>query len=60
MIELEFEKELEKILYKYDEDWVKEPLNSDEVDTLVEHLRNQLDYINGNITYKEYMEKEGK
>lgn len=60
MIELEFEKELEKILYKYDEDWVKEPLNSDEVDILVEHLRNQLDYINGNITYKEYMEKEAK
>ena len=60
MIELEFEKELEKILYKYDEDWVKEPLDSDEVDILVEHLRNQLDYINGNITYKEYMEKEGK
>jgi len=60
MFDLEFENELIEILNKYDKDWVKEPLNSDEVDTLVEHLRNQLDYMNGNITYKEYMEKEGK
>ena len=60
MIELEFEKELMSILDKYDNEWNDEPLNSDEVDVLVEHLRNQLDLINGNITNKEYLEKEGK
>ena len=60
MIELEFEKELMSILDKYDNEWNDEPLNSDDVDVLVEHLRNQLDLINGNITNKEYLEREGK
>lgn len=60
MIELEYEKELMAILDKYANDWTIEPLDSDEVETLIEHLRNQLDLINGNITNKEYLEREGK
>ena len=60
MIELEYEKELMAILDKYANDWTTEPLNSDEVETLIGHLRNQLDLINGNITNKEYLEREGK
>ena len=60
MMVLEFEDELVEILDKYETYWREEPLNSDEVDVLIEHLRNQLDLINGNITNEEYMEKEGK
>ena len=60
MIELEYEKELMAILDKYANDWTTEPLNSDEVETLIGHLRNQLDLINGNITNKEYLEREEK
>lgn len=58
MFNLEFEDELVEILNKYDENWVKEPLNSDEVEVLIGHLRNQLDLINGNITNEEYIQKE--
>lgn len=58
MIELEFEEELYDILDKYDNNWRKEPLDSDEVDKLVEHLRSQLDLINGNITKDEYIGEE--
>ena len=58
---MEFEKQLLEILDIYTEkDWKNEPLDSDEVDKLVEHLRNQLDLINGNITDEEYREKEWK
>lgn len=61
MVELEFENELYKILDIYTEkDWKNEPLNSDEVDNLIEHLRNELNLINGNITNKEYEELESK
>lgn len=60
MIELEYEKELMAILDKYANDWTIEPLDSDEVETLIGHLRNQLDLINGNITNKEYLEREEK
>ena len=62
MFDLEFEDELIEILNKYDEDgnWVKEPLDSDEVEVLIGHLRNQLDLINGNITNEEYLEREYK
>ena len=60
MIELEYEKELMAILDKYANDWTTEPLDSDEVETLIGHLRNQLDLINGNITNKEYLEREEK
>ena len=60
MIELEYEKELMAILDKYANDWTIEPLDSDEVETLIGHLRNQLDLINGNITNKEYLEREGR
>ncbi len=59
MIELEFDEELGRILDKYSENgWKDEPLDGDEVETLVEHLRNQLNYMNGNITYNEYIEME--
>ena len=60
MFELEFESELTEILNKYDKTWKQEPLNSDEVEILTGHLRNQLDLINGNITNKEYLEREEK
>lgn len=59
VFELEFEDELVKILNKYDKSWIKEPLNSDEVEVLIGHLRNQLDLINGNITNDEYLKMEG-
>lgn len=52
---LQFGEELIKILDIYTEkDWRNEPLDSDEVDRLVKHLKNQLDLINGNITKSEY------
>lgn len=52
---MEYEKELIDILNIYSEfTWKKEPLDGDEVDRLVEHLRNQLNLINGNITQEEY------
>lgn len=52
---LQFGEELIKILDIYTEkDWRNEPLDSDEVDKLVKHLKNQLDLINGNITKSEY------
>lgn len=60
--ELEFENELIAILDKYDEGngetWKETPLDGDEVDTLVEHLRNQLNLLNGNITKEEYIKLE--
>lgn len=53
--EMEFEKELISILDIYTEKtWEIEPLDGDEVDMLIEHLRNRLNLINGNITQKEY------
>ena len=62
MVELEFEEELYKILDRYTKDnpWTDEPLDGDEVETLVKHLRNQLNLINGNITNDEYLELEEK
>lgn len=53
--EMEFEKELISILDIYTEKtWKTEPLDGDEIDMLIEHLRNRLNLINGNITQKEY------
>lgn len=52
---LEFSKNLAEILDIYtDKEWRDEPLDSDEVAKLTEHLRNKLDLINGNITNSEY------
>ena len=49
------EKELIAILDIYTEEkWLVEPLDGDEVDVLVEHLRNRLNLLNGNITQAEY------
>ena len=59
--ELQFGEELQKILNIYtDNGWTDEPLDGDEVDNLVEHIRNQLNLINGNITEKEYKKLEEK
>lgn len=58
MKELEFENELISILDKYDDNWGDEPLDGDEVDVLAEHLRNMLNYINGNIMQDEYLKLE--
>lgn len=56
--DLQFYDELEQILNIYtDDEWENEPLDSDEVDDLIEILRNQLNLINGNITTKEYLER---
>lgn len=57
---MEFEKQLIEILDIYAPGWYEdnEPLDGDEVDILVEHLRNRLNLINGNITQKEYEELE--
>ena len=59
-MDLEFEEELYKILDKYtqDDSWTETPLDGDEVDKLTEHIRNQLNLINGNITNEEYLELE--
>ena len=54
------EKTLIDILNTYSEfTWEEEPLDGDEVDRLVEHLRNKLNLINGNITREEYDKLEG-
>ncbi len=56
---LEFGKQLTEILDIYtDKEWRDEPLDSDEVDVLIGHLKNQLELMNGNITKQEYEEKE--
>lgn len=58
---LQFGKSLIEILDIYTEkDWRNEPLDSDEVDILMEHLKNQLELINGNITKEEYDFLENK
>ena len=56
---LEFGKQLTEILDIYtDKEWRDEPLDSDEVDVLIGHLKNQLELMNRNITKQEYEEKE--
>ena len=56
---LQFGEELQKILNIYtDNEWTNEPLDGDEVDNLVEHIRNQLNLLNGNITEQEYEKLE--
>lgn len=56
---LQFGEELQKILNIYtDNEWTSEPLDGDEVDNLVEHIRNQLNLLNGNITEREYEKLE--
>ena len=56
---LQFGEELQKILNIYtDNEWTSEPLDGDEVNNLVEHIRNQLNLLNGNITEREYEKLE--
>lgn len=55
------EKELITILDIYTEGrWLVEPLDGDEVDILIEHLRNRLNLLNGNITQTEYDHMENR
>lgn len=55
--DLQFGEQLIEILDIYtDKEWINEPLDGDEVDKLVENIKNQLNLINGNITSKEYEE----
>lgn len=57
--EMAFGNALYDILDEYTEnDWRNEPLDGDEVDKLVEHLRNKINLINGNITDEEYEKLE--
>lgn len=52
MLNLEFEKQLQEILDIYNQG-NNEALDGDEIDVLIEHLRNQLNLMQGNITNKE-------
>lgn len=55
--DLEFGKQLIEILDIYtDKEWVNEPLDENEVKDLLTVLERQLNFINGNITEKEYLE----
>lgn len=36
-------------------EWREEPLDGDEVDRLVNILRNDLNLLNGNLTHEEYI-----
>lgn len=59
MKNLEFYEELEVILDKYTENgWMNDALDGDDVDRLTEHVRNQLNLMNGNITNDEYLTLE--
>jgi len=53
MKQLGFFDELKDIIKLY-KDGSDEPLDGDEVDRLTEHLRNQMNLIEGNITDSEY------
>ena len=55
---MEFKNELIHILNIYDPTWIDEPLDGDEVETLINHLRNRLNLLNGNITKDEYNKLE--
>ena len=57
MRDLEFYEELRSILRKYSEGW-NQALDGDEVDRLTEHIKNQLNLMNGNITDDEYLKLE--
>lgn len=50
---LEYEEQLAEIVKIY-KDGDDEALDGDEVDRLVEHFRNKLNYMEGNITLREY------
>lgn len=48
---MQFDTELIQILDKYSHfEWREEPLDGDEVDRLVNILRNDLNLLNGNLT----------
>lgn len=51
--DLNFFDELREIIKLY-KDGSEEPLDGDEVDRLAKHLKNQINYIEGNITDEEY------
>ena len=53
----EFEEEVRKIIKMYKKG-NREPLDGDEVDKLIEQIRNRINLIEGNITEREYEELE--
>ena len=53
--EMEFDDEAAEILKKY-KAGDDEPLDGDEVDRLIEHLRQTMNLLEGNITREEYIE----
>lgn len=55
--DLNFFDELRDIIKLY-KDGSEEPLDGDEVDRLVKHLKNQINLIEGNITEEEYDKEE--
>jgi len=58
-MELEFGEELRKIIEKYKEGSGEfDVLDGDEVDRLIEHLRSQINLIEGNVTEEEYLKLE--
>lgn len=59
-IEAGFYDELRLIVNQYKESSGDEPLDGDEVDKLVEHLRNGINLMEGNLTEDEYLELEEK
>lgn len=59
MIASSIANEVREIIKEYKEGSGEfDPLDGDEVDSLIEHLRNQINLAEGNITEKEYLELE--
>ena len=54
-----FNEQLQSIISEYKEGYT-DALNGDEVDVLTEHLRNEINLNEGNITQAEYIKLEEK
>ena len=52
-----FNEQLQSIIAEYKEGYT-DALNGDEVDVLIEHLRNEINLNEGNITEEEYVKLE--
>ena len=55
-----WQEELRKILDDYKEGNLEEPLDGDAVELLIDHLRNKINLMEGNITEDEYLDLEEK
>jgi len=51
-----FEVELQMIIDKWNEGHEDEPMDGDEVDKLIDHLRLKMNFMQGNITFQEYLD----